>query len=42
MLMSVEKLVARLVFGQLAGELAMLAMFGVDEIVAPWRYFKLN
>jgi hypothetical protein len=28
MLMSVEKLVARLVFGQLAGE---LAMFGVDK-----------
>jgi hypothetical protein len=36
MLMSVEKLVARLVFGQLAGELAMLVMFGVDEVGEEW------
>ena len=35
MLMDVEKLVARLVFGQQAGELAML---GVDEVFFLYYY----
>ena len=35
MLMDVEKLVARLVFGQLAGG---LAVFGVDEVGEEWVF----